>query len=180
MEATGNIDPIAVLLTLLVGRAVVSNPSKTRVIAEAKVKTDKVDSRILAQLSAADFLPPLPRNSKSVSWGWDPRRGPGRVYTACRRCSRRSAFDGLTESGHIRSVRHYLAIPTITSSGDRGTFLHNSYPSEWASRSRRPLRARLSYRQLRPGDSVQLPNFGMGWTWQYRRGLGRSAQWSES
>jgi transposase len=38
---------------------VVSNPSKTRAIAEAKVKTDKVDARILAQLLAADFLPPV-------------------------------------------------------------------------------------------------------------------------
>jgi transposase len=36
---------------------VVSNPRKTRAIAEAKVKTDKVDARILAQLLAADFLP---------------------------------------------------------------------------------------------------------------------------
>ena len=35
-------------------RVVVSNPSKTRAIAEAKVKTDKVDARILAQLLAAD------------------------------------------------------------------------------------------------------------------------------
>jgi transposase len=34
-------------------------PSKTRAIAEAKVKTDKVDARILAQLLAADFLPPV-------------------------------------------------------------------------------------------------------------------------
>ena len=38
-------------------RVVVSNPRKTRAIAEAKVKTDKVDARILAQLLAADFLP---------------------------------------------------------------------------------------------------------------------------
>jgi transposase len=34
-------------------------PFKTRAIAEAKVKTDKVDARILAQLLAADFLPPV-------------------------------------------------------------------------------------------------------------------------
>ena len=33
-----------------VGRVVVSNPMKTRAIAEAKVKTDKVDAAILAQL----------------------------------------------------------------------------------------------------------------------------------
>jgi hypothetical protein len=58
LEATGNSDAIANLLTPIVGR-VVSNPSKTRAIAEAKVKTDKVDARILAQLLAADFLPPV-------------------------------------------------------------------------------------------------------------------------
>jgi transposase len=34
-----------------------SNPSKTRLIAEARVKTDKVDARILAQLLRADMLP---------------------------------------------------------------------------------------------------------------------------
>ena len=59
LEATGNSDAIATLLTPLVSRVVVSNPSKTRAIAEAKVKTDKVDARILAQLLAADFLPPV-------------------------------------------------------------------------------------------------------------------------
>lgn len=59
LEATGNSDAIANLLTPLVARLVVSNPSKTRAIAEAKVKTDKVDARILAQLLAADFLPPV-------------------------------------------------------------------------------------------------------------------------
>ena len=60
LEATGNSDAIANLLTPIVGRVVVvSNPSKTREIAEAKVKTDNVDARILAQLLAADFLPPV-------------------------------------------------------------------------------------------------------------------------
>lgn len=57
LEATGNSDAIAMLLTPVVARVVVSNPTKTRAIAEAKVKTDKVDARILAQLLAADFLP---------------------------------------------------------------------------------------------------------------------------
>lgn len=57
LEATGNSDAIAMLLRPLVSRVVVSNPKKTRAIAEAKVKTDKVDARILAQLLAADFLP---------------------------------------------------------------------------------------------------------------------------
>ena len=57
LEATGNSDAIAVLIAPRVKRLVVSNPAKTRAIAEAKVKTDKVDARILAQLLAADFLP---------------------------------------------------------------------------------------------------------------------------
>lgn len=57
LEATTNSDAIATMLRPLVSRVVVSNPRKTRAIAEAKVKTDKVDARILAQLLAADFLP---------------------------------------------------------------------------------------------------------------------------
>jgi len=47
------------LLCQHAGQVVVSNPLRTRVIAEAKVKTDKVDAEILAQLLAADFLPPV-------------------------------------------------------------------------------------------------------------------------
>jgi transposase len=57
LEATGNTDAIARLLEQHVGRVVVSNPQKTRAIAEAKVKTDKVDAAVLAQLLAAGFLP---------------------------------------------------------------------------------------------------------------------------
>ena len=53
LEATTNSDAIATMLRPVV----VSNPRKTRAIAEAKVKTDKVDARILAQLLAAEFLP---------------------------------------------------------------------------------------------------------------------------
>ena len=57
LEATTNSDAIAGMLREVVARVVVSNPRKTRAIAEVKVKTDKVDARILAQLLAADFLP---------------------------------------------------------------------------------------------------------------------------
>jgi transposase len=57
LEATGNTWAIATLLASRAGRVVVSNPGKTRAIAEAKVKTDKVDAEILAQLLAADYLP---------------------------------------------------------------------------------------------------------------------------
>ncbi|HAW09551.1 MAG TPA: IS110 family transposase [Actinobacteria bacterium] len=57
LEATVNTWPIADLLRAHAGRVVVSNPMRTRAIAEAKVKTDKVDAAVLAQLLAADFIP---------------------------------------------------------------------------------------------------------------------------
>jgi transposase len=57
LEATGNTHAIARLLEGRVARVVVANPAKTRAIAEAKVKTDKVDAEVLAQLLAADYLP---------------------------------------------------------------------------------------------------------------------------
>src|SRR6266508_2049732 len=57
LEATCNTHAIARLLERHVGRVVVSNPTKTRAIAEAKVKTDRVDAQVLAQLLAAGFLP---------------------------------------------------------------------------------------------------------------------------
>jgi transposase len=59
LEVTGNTWAIATLLASRAGRVVVSNPAKTRAIAEAKVKTDKVDAAILAGLLAADYLPPV-------------------------------------------------------------------------------------------------------------------------
>jgi transposase len=57
IEATCNTHAIARLLQQHVGRVVISNPAKTRAIAEAKVKTDKVDARVLAELLAAGYLP---------------------------------------------------------------------------------------------------------------------------
>ena len=49
LEATCNTHAIARLLECPVGRVVISNPAKTRAIAETKVKTDKVDAQMLAQ-----------------------------------------------------------------------------------------------------------------------------------
>ncbi|MER3409733.1 MAG: hypothetical protein C4306_06480 [Thermoleophilia bacterium] len=50
IEATCTTHAIARLLERHVGPLVVSNPQKTRAIAEAKAKTDKVDARVLAEL----------------------------------------------------------------------------------------------------------------------------------
>jgi transposase len=57
LEATMNTAAIAGLLGERAGEVVVSNPLETRVIAEAKIKTDKVDARVLAELLAANYLP---------------------------------------------------------------------------------------------------------------------------
>lgn len=40
-----------------VAQLVVGNPLKTKAIAEAKVKTDKVDAEVLAQLMRCEYLP---------------------------------------------------------------------------------------------------------------------------
>src|ERR1700730_2492967 len=57
IEATGNTFAIAALLLQHVPRAGISNRLRTRAIAEAKLKTDKVDARVLAELLAAGYLP---------------------------------------------------------------------------------------------------------------------------
>lgn len=57
LEATINTWAIARLLGERATRVVISNPYRTRAIAEAKIKTDKVDAAVLAQLLAADYLP---------------------------------------------------------------------------------------------------------------------------
>jgi len=57
LEATMNTWAIAEVLATMAGRVVVSNPLRTRAIAEAKVKTDEVDALTLAQLLQADFIP---------------------------------------------------------------------------------------------------------------------------
>jgi transposase len=57
LEATGPALEIKRLIEPHVGRVVIANPRKLRAIAEAKVKTDKVDARTLCELLAAGFLP---------------------------------------------------------------------------------------------------------------------------
>lgn len=57
LEATTNTWAVAEILQPLVKEVVVSNPLRTRAIAEAKIKTDKVDALVLAQLLRSDYLP---------------------------------------------------------------------------------------------------------------------------
>lgn len=57
LEATCNTHAIVRLLQGHAGRVVVSNPLRTRAIADAKIKTDKVDAEILVRLLAGGWLP---------------------------------------------------------------------------------------------------------------------------
>jgi len=57
VEVTSNTWAFVRLIKPRVARVVVSNPVKTKAIAEANVKTDKVDAFVLAQLLRCDYLP---------------------------------------------------------------------------------------------------------------------------
>ena len=57
MEATTNVWALAELIRPHVGRVVISNPLRTKAIAQAKIKTDKIDAEVLAQLLRCDYLP---------------------------------------------------------------------------------------------------------------------------
>ena len=59
LEATGNTFAIVRVLRPKVGRVAVANPLQVRLIAHAKIKTDKVDAAALAQLYASGFLPEI-------------------------------------------------------------------------------------------------------------------------
>jgi transposase len=57
LEATTNSWAVAEVLHPHVMRVVVSNPMATKAIAQAKIKTDKVDAQVLAHLLRCDYLP---------------------------------------------------------------------------------------------------------------------------
>jgi transposase len=76
-EATTNSWAVAEALQPYVAEVTVSNPLQTKAIAQAKVKTDKVDSHVLAQLLRCDFLPRV----------WQPDEATRRMRELTRRCS---------------------------------------------------------------------------------------------
>ena len=72
LEATTNTWPVVEVLQPFVAQVVVGNAMKTKAIAEAKVKTDKVDAEVLAQLLRCDYLPAVwqPDESTRQLRGW--------------------------------------------------------------------------------------------------------------
>ena len=57
LEATTNTWAVVDILEPHVEKVVVSNPLRTHAIATAKIKTDKIDARVLAELLACGYLP---------------------------------------------------------------------------------------------------------------------------
>jgi transposase len=57
IEATGNAMSVVRVLSPFVARVVVANPMQVKAIAHARIKTDKIDAGVLAQLHASGFLP---------------------------------------------------------------------------------------------------------------------------
>lgn len=111
LEATVNTWGVVGVLQPFVGRIAVGNPLKTRVIAEAKVKTDKVDAFVLAQLLRTNFLPGV----------WIPDA----VTQQLRRLTHRRAglaFDraGLSNRIHSRLSRLLLDVPASRLMSVRG------------------------------------------------------------
>lgn len=77
LEATTNTWPVVEILRPLVSQVVVGNPLKIKAIAEAKVKTDKVDAEVLAQLLRCDYLPAVwqPDDQTRQMRAWTTHRG---------------------------------------------------------------------------------------------------------
>jgi transposase len=57
MEATGNALAIARILEPHLGEVVLAHAKQVCAISHARVKTDKIDARVLADLLAADLIP---------------------------------------------------------------------------------------------------------------------------
>jgi transposase len=57
VEATGNASSVAAVIAPHVKKVVIANPNQVRIIAHAKIKTDRIDAGVLAQLYASGFLP---------------------------------------------------------------------------------------------------------------------------
>lgn len=100
MEATTNTWAVADVLRPYVQEIVIGNPLRTRAIAEAKVKTDKVDARVLAELLRADYLPAV----------WQPDADTQRLR---RLTHRRAALvsDRTRLKNRLHSILHHGLIP---------------------------------------------------------------------
>ena len=95
LEATTNTWPVVAILEPFVAEVVVSNPMRTRAIASAKIKTDKVDALVLAQLLRSGYLPRV--------WHPDPETQSMRRQATARSCL---VSDRTRVKNRIHSILH--------------------------------------------------------------------------
>lgn len=100
VEATTNTWPGVELLRPYVADVTVSNPMATKAIAQAKVKTDKIDARMLAQLLRADFLPSV----------WQPDANTSRLRQLTNQRASLVA-DRISIKNRIHAVLHQRLMP---------------------------------------------------------------------
>jgi transposase len=100
MEATTNTWAVAGVLRPFVAEVVIGNPLRVRAIAEAKIKTDKVDSRVLAELLRCEYLPVV----------WQPDADTQRLR---RLTHRRAALvsDRTRLKNRLHSILHHTLVP---------------------------------------------------------------------
>ena len=100
MEATSNTWAVAGVLRPFVQEIVIGNPLRVRAIAEAKIKTENVDSRVLAELLRCDYLPRV----------WQPDEQTQRLR---RLTHRRAALvsDRTRLKNRLHSILHHTLVP---------------------------------------------------------------------
>jgi Transposase len=106
VEATGNSMAVSRVLAPFVARVIIANPLQVKAIAQAHVKTDKIDAGTLASLQAAGYLPQIwtpdaetetqasaggaalpgraPSHAAQERGAFDPARAPDPEVPACR------------------------------------------------------------------------------------------------
>lgn len=92
VEATGNAMAVVRFLSPYVGRVIVANPMQVKAIAQARIKTDKIDAGVLAQLHASGFLPEVWIPMSGLSGFAASSRGATRSCGVARACEERGAW----------------------------------------------------------------------------------------
>jgi len=102
LEATTHTWAVVELLEPFVARLVVSNPLRTRAIAAAKIKTDRIDARVLAELLRAGYLPEV----------WQPDAATRRLRALThRRASLVADRTGLKNRIHATLATRLIPVP---------------------------------------------------------------------
>jgi len=131
LEATGNTTAVVNAVRPHVARVVVANPFQVRLIADARVKTDKIDAAVLAQLYASGFLPEV----------WIPDDA---TQTLRRQVARRAQIvrQRVRLKNEVHSVLHTYLIPRCPAAD-----LFGRKGRAWLADQPLPLEERLSVEQ---------------------------------